>query len=105
MSVIDYLFLIIAIPAILVIGIQLIRGKWLMLIAGYNTMVKEERKKVNGPNLGKLIGSYLIFLDFLLIFLSIGLFSPSFFVSLIILSSILIVIIGNTSKYFKQKLN
>ena len=27
------------------IGIQLFRGKWLMLIAGYNTSSKEERKK------------------------------------------------------------
>ncbi|AFO44769.1 DUF3784 domain-containing protein [Enterococcus faecalis] len=27
------------------IGIQLFRGKWLMLIAGYNTFSKEERKK------------------------------------------------------------
>lgn len=105
MSVIDYLFLIIAIPAILVIGIQSIRGKWFLLIAGYNTMGKEERKKVNGSNLGKLVGSYLILVDFFLILLSIGLFSPSFFVSLIILSSILMVIIGNTSKYFKHDLN
>lgn len=104
MSVIDYIFLIIAIPAILVIGIQLIRGKWFMLMAGYNTMGKEERKKVNGRNLGKLVGSYLILVDFFLILLSIGLFSPSFFMSLILLSSILVVIIGNASKYFKQKL-
>ena len=105
MSLIDSLFIIVVVPAILVVGIQLIRGKWLMLMAGYNTMGKEERKKVNGPNLGKLVGSYLIFLDFLLILLSIEVVSVGFFVSLIILSSILVVIIGNTSKYFKRDFN
>lgn len=105
MAVIDFLFLVVVIPAILVVGIQLIRGKWLMFIAGYNTMGKAERKKVNGRNLGKLIGSYLILLDFFLILLSIGFFSVGFYVSLIILSSILVVMIGNTSKYFKRDFN
>lgn len=33
---------------VFIIGIQLIRGKWLFLIAGYNTMTKEEKKHYNG---------------------------------------------------------
>lgn len=31
----------------LVISIQLFRNKWLMLISGYNTMLKEERDKID----------------------------------------------------------
>ncbi len=37
---------------LILMGVQLLRGKWLMLMAGYNTMTKEERAKVNGKNLG-----------------------------------------------------
>ena len=31
----------------LIISIQLFRNKWLMLISGYNTMLKEERDKID----------------------------------------------------------
>jgi hypothetical protein len=32
---------------LLVLGIQFIRGKWLMFIAGYNTLEPEEREKID----------------------------------------------------------
>lgn len=32
---------------LLIISIQLFRNKWLMLISGYNTMLKEERDKID----------------------------------------------------------
>ncbi|MFB5361326.1 DUF3784 domain-containing protein [Enterococcus faecalis] len=38
-----------------------------MLIAGYNTSSKEERKKMNGKNLGKLFACLLFFLCLLLV--------------------------------------
>ncbi|MCB5955988.1 DUF3784 domain-containing protein [Enterococcus sp. CWB-B31] len=45
----------------IVIGMQLIRGKWLMLIAGYNTMSSEKRKRINGQALGKALGIFLLY--------------------------------------------
>lgn len=46
------------------IGIQLFRGKWLMLIAGYNTFSKEERKKWMGKfrEAVRLLAVFLVFL-------------------------------------------
>ncbi|EPH84326.1 DUF3784 domain-containing protein [Enterococcus sp. DIV1749] len=68
------------------IGIQLFRGKWLMLIAGYNTSSKEERKKMNGKNLGKLFACLLFFLCLLLVLQTFNLLSPGIF-SLLIFSA------------------
>ncbi|MBX8938811.1 DUF3784 domain-containing protein [Enterococcus gilvus] len=81
---------------IMVMGIQLIRGKWLFLIAGYNTMTKEEKKRYNGPYLGKLVGSYLIFVS--LVCLLHKILPVNLLITLLILSSIIVVILGNTSK-------
>ena len=49
------------------LGIQMMRGKLLMLIAGYNTMGKEKRAKVNGPDLGKAMGTFLIYISGLIV--------------------------------------
>lgn len=81
---------------IMVMGIQLIRGKWLFLIAGYNTMTKEEKKRYNGTYLGKLVGSYLIFVS--LVCLLHKILPANLLITLLILSSIIVVILGNTSK-------
>lgn len=51
-------------------GIQLLRGKWLMLIAGYNTAPKKERDKMNGAALGKLMGNILLICAFLMLTLA-----------------------------------
>lgn len=59
----DWSIIIFITPLIIIFticGIQLLRGKWLMLIAGYNTAPKKERDKVNGAALGKLVGSLLL---------------------------------------------
>ena len=48
-------------------GVQLFRGRWLFLVAGYNTMSKEKRKKLNGRFIGKVIGTMLL-LSCLIIF-------------------------------------
>lgn len=51
-------------------GIQLFRGKWLMLMAGYNTASKKEREKMNGKALGKLVGSISLICSFLMLILA-----------------------------------
>lgn len=48
-----------------IFGIQLMRGKWLMLIAGYNTMGAEKRRSVNGEALGKAVGLLLLYVSLL----------------------------------------
>ncbi|MDN3139650.1 DUF3784 domain-containing protein [Enterococcus faecalis] len=85
------------------IGIQLFRGKWLMLIAGYNTSSKEERKKMNGKNLGKLFACLLFFLCFLLVLQTFNLLSPGIFSLLIFSATIGTIIFANTSTLFKNK--
>lgn len=41
-------------------GIQLFRGKWLFLIAGYNTLGQSDQAKLNGKFIGKVIGALLV---------------------------------------------
>ncbi len=52
-----YYFVPIAVLFIL-IGLAVYVGKWYFLIAGYNTMNKEQQAKVNTRALGRLIGIY-----------------------------------------------
>lgn len=99
---IDLIFLSVSLPIIVIVSIQLIHGKWLMLIAGYNTLGKKEREKINGANLGKLVGSYLLLSSGLLLFSSLNFISISFCLIVILFSFILVVIIGNTSNFFKN---
>lgn len=44
----------------LIIGVQLLRGKWLMLISGYNTLTPAERAQYDGRALGRIVGIYTI---------------------------------------------
>lgn len=53
---------------VFIIGIQLIRGKWIFLIAGYNTMTKEEKKHYNDVTVGKPVGAYFLFISFVCLF-------------------------------------
>lgn len=41
-------------------GIQLFRGKWLFLIAGYNTLSQSDKEKLNGTFIGKVVGGLLL---------------------------------------------
>ncbi|EOL46343.1 DUF3784 domain-containing protein [Enterococcus caccae] len=84
-------------------GIQLWRGKWLWLIAGYNTATKQEKAKLNGKMLGKAV-SGLLFISAI----SIGL--TSFFPEIKLVTIVgIIVLVGmmiayvNTSPKFRQK--
>ncbi|MBP1042668.1 DUF3784 domain-containing protein [Vagococcus sp. BWB3-3] len=87
--------------ALFVIGIQLFRGKWLMLIAGYNTSSKEQRAKINGRNLGKLIGSLILFCSFAIIMMSFVPQLDSLFAILIPILLLVSLVFANTSKLFK----
>ncbi|MGY3705013.1 hypothetical protein BW731_02215 [Vagococcus martis] len=44
----------------LTIGIQIFRGKWLFLIAGFNMSSTKEKSKVNIPIMSKIIGSFCL---------------------------------------------
>jgi hypothetical protein len=43
----------------LITGIQLFRGQWLFLVAGYNTLSKSDKEKLNGKFIGKVVGGLL----------------------------------------------
>lgn len=45
---------------LVVTGIQLFRGKWLFLIAGYNTISQSDKEKLNGKFIGKIVGGLLL---------------------------------------------
>lgn len=49
----------------LIIGLQLLRGKWLMLISGYNTLTPAERSRYDGRALGRIVGIYIIIIALL----------------------------------------
>jgi hypothetical protein len=101
-STITFLFPFILI--LVVCGIQLLRGKWLMIIAGYNTATKEEREKINGKALGKFLGSVLIINAILLLFLTLFI-SPIVTPLIIILMTALVIgsiIYASVSKKFKN---
>ncbi|MBP1044391.1 DUF3784 domain-containing protein [Vagococcus sp. BWB3-3] len=105
----DWTIIIFLTPLMLIFticGIQLLRGKWLMLIAGYNTAPKKSREQMNGPALGKLLGSLLIICSVLMLIL--GLFPKPTIIFLIInvicLLSFGSLIYANTSEKFTNKL-
>lgn len=53
------IFVLTTIP-LFILGLFIKKGKGLMLIAGYNTLSKEERDKVNKEELSRTVGNLLI---------------------------------------------
>lgn len=102
MTTSDYLAIWSILIGTLIVGIQLIRGKWLMLIAGYNTMGKANRAKVNGRNLGKLVGVYLFFVDLVVLLPIIGIIPENYVGRLIVPATLFVLIFSNVSKLFKR---
>ncbi|MBV7392239.1 DUF3784 domain-containing protein [Enterococcus alishanensis] len=76
-------------------GIQLIRGKWLFLIAGYNTMTENEKKHYNGDTLGKLVGSYLLVVSLVCLFSKV--LPLNFQLIIIVISTIFILLLSTIS--------
>lgn len=44
----------------LILGVAFRRGKWLLLIAGYNTLPKAERDGIDAGKLGRLSGNTML---------------------------------------------
>lgn len=55
----EWLALIIGV-ILMMTGSQLFRGKWLFLIAGYNTLSQSDKEKLNGKFIGRIIGILLL---------------------------------------------
>lgn len=50
------------------LGLYMLQGKGSFLIAGYNTMPKEEKAKYDGPAMARFIGKLLFALAFTMLF-------------------------------------
>ncbi|MFK8795064.1 DUF3784 domain-containing protein [Planococcus plakortidis] len=53
---------------LVLLGLYMLQGKGTFLIAGYNTMPKEEKAKYDGPAMARFIGKLLIALAFSMLF-------------------------------------
>lgn len=58
----------------LILGLLMKRGKGLMLIAGYNTMSKEDRNKIDKKELSKTAGNLMLRMTFELVLLGITIY-------------------------------
>lgn len=104
----DWSIIIFITPLIIIFticGIQLLRGKWLMLIAGYNTAPKRERDKMNGAALGKLVGSLLLICSIFMLILA--LFpTPTiiylFLIAILILSFGSLIYVNKSERFSKR---
>ena len=79
----------------LTIGIQIFRGKWLFLIAGFNTSSAKEKSKVNVPVMSKIMGSFCLTIAVLEL---VGFIFPdinTIITSLIFISLILAIVLIN----------
>ncbi|MPQ45366.1 DUF3784 domain-containing protein [Clostridium tarantellae] len=90
------------------IGIMLSLGKWSFLIAGFNTMSKEEKQKYDVISLCKFMGKFMFVIAFSIslfilsdIFMMNMLFNIG--VAIIIGSTIFTVIYVNTGNRFESK--
>ncbi|MGM0898996.1 MAG: DUF3784 domain-containing protein [Bacillota bacterium] len=57
---------------LVLLGLYMLQGKGLFLIAGYNTMPKEEKAKYDGPALARFVGKLLFALAFSMLFWFVG---------------------------------
>lgn len=57
---------------LMLLGLYMLQGKGLFLIAGYNTMPKEEKAKYDGPALARFVGKLLFALAFSMLFWCVG---------------------------------
>lgn len=92
----------------ILIGVMLSFGKWSFLIAGFNTMSKEEKETYDVMSLCKFMGKIMFMIAFSLalfmlsdvlmmdILLNIG-------ISIVIITVIFAVIYSNTGNRFKKK--
>ncbi|WP_314067941.1 DUF3784 domain-containing protein [uncultured Vagococcus sp.] len=84
-----------------IVGIQLFRGKWLMLIAGYNTSSREKREQINGHNFGKLIGGLVLICSLAIIITLIKPEIANVFAALIPLLVLFSLVFAHFSRWFR----
>ncbi|WP_097025986.1 DUF3784 domain-containing protein [Clostridium peptidivorans] len=99
---------ILMIALFVIVGIMLSLGKWSFLIAGFNTMSKEEKKKYDVISLCKFMGKFMFVIAFCitLFVLSDILMMKILFkvgITLLIVSIIFVIIYANTGNRFERK--
>lgn len=58
----------VAVLVLALLGLYMMQGKGAFLIAGYNTMPKEEKAKYDGPAMARFVGKLLMALAFSMLF-------------------------------------
>lgn len=87
----------------LILSIQMYRGKWLFLIAGYNTMRKERKAQYNTSRLSKCLSIYLFLISVILFYSVIFPESHSNAITItMILLTVVLLVVGN-SPFTKAK--
>ena len=99
---------ILMIALFILLGTMLSLGKWSFLIAGFNTMTQEEKKKYNIISLCKFKGKFMFIIAFCitLFVLSDILMMKVLFnigLTLSIISAIFVVIYANTGNRFENR--
>ena len=87
-----------------VAALFMLKGKGSFLIAGYNTMSKEEKARYDEKALTKFIGRIMLIISFMFLILIIGLFFSIYwiigvFVAGIIVTSIYALVKANSTKF------
>lgn len=92
----------------ILLGAMLSLGKWSFLIAGFNTMTQEEKKKYDVISLCKFMGKFMFIIAFCItlfvlsdVFMIKVLFNIG--LTLFIISIIFVVIYANTGNRFEKK--
>ena len=78
-----------------ILGIQLLRSKWLFLIAGFNMLSTKEKEQINTSILSKIVGTFSLFVALLQL---ISLYQPNYnqiTTALIFLSLIVTIILSH----------
>lgn len=98
---------ILIIALFVILGIFLYNGKGAFLIAGYNTLPKEEKEKYDEKALSKFMGKAMFALSFSMVFWVLGDYFKTmmlFIIGLILFMAIIffIIIYANTGNRFKK---
>ncbi len=92
----------------LALGIMLYRGHGAMLIAGYNTMPKHDREKINEKALLKAVGSYMMAISLWLVLVMLAAMQDIQWLVFALIGLMLVITIAfmvyiNKSKRFKKE--
>lgn len=99
---------ILMIALFVLLGIMLSLGKWSFLIAGFNTMSKEEKEKYDSSSLCKFMGKFMFIIAFCItLFVLSDVFTMKILfnigITILIVSIIFVIIYANTGNRFERK--